>query len=118
MTKRNYSVEFKVRVCEEYLGTEITYEGLSNKYEVNPSTLSKWVQLFREHGEEGLEQQSRKKRDYGKMPEILTEINHEFPLRAQDRKLEDQNQRLKNLVAEKEIELQILTEKLKKKTTP
>jgi len=116
MTKRIYSVEFKVQVCEEYLGTEITYDGLSEKYKVNPSTLSKWVQLFREHGEAGLEQQSPKARNNGKMPEILTEIDRAFPLRAKDRKLEEQNQRLKNLVAEKEIELQILTEKLKKKT--
>jgi len=42
MTKRIYPVEFKVKAYEDYLGTEITYEGLSEKYEVNPSTLSKW----------------------------------------------------------------------------
>ena len=116
MTKRLYPVEFKVRACEDYLGSEITYEGLSEKYEVNPSTLSKWVQIFREHGEEGFEKQPRKTRSTGKMPDILTEVDRSFPLKSTDRKLEEQNQRLKNLVAEKEVEIQILRERIKKKT--
>src|SRR6056297_3495354 len=102
MTKRLYPVEFKVRACEDYLGSEITYEGLSEKYEVNPSTLSKWVRIFREHGEAGFEKQPRKTRNTGKMPDILTEVDRTFPLKSTDRKLEEQNQRLKNLVAEKE----------------
>jgi len=112
MTKRNYSLQFKIKVCEEYIGTEITFRDITEKYEVHQSTISRWFQLFREYGEEGLQESNSKQRKNGKMPEILTEIDREFPLRAKDRKLEEQNQRLKNLVAEKEIELQILTEKV------
>jgi transposase-like protein len=117
MTKRIYPVEFKVKACEDYLGTEITYEGLSEKYEVNASTLSKWVQIYREQGEEGLEKRPRQARATGKMPDILTEVDRVFPLKSTDRKLEEQNQRLKNLVAEKEVEIQILRERIKKKTS-
>ncbi|MEA1884354.1 MAG: helix-turn-helix domain-containing protein [Thermotogota bacterium] len=93
MTKRWYPVEFKVRACEDYLGSEITYAGLSEKYEVNPSTLSKWVQNYREQGEEGLEKRPRQASATGKMPDILTEVNRVFPLKSTDWKLEKQNQR-------------------------
>jgi len=115
MTRTPYSVEFKVSVCEDYLNSDMTYEELSGKYEVNMSTLSKWVGIYREHGEAGFEKQPRKKKSTGKIPEILTEIDRAYPLRSNDRKLEEQNQRLKNLVAEKELEIQILREKIKKK---
>jgi len=115
MTRRQYSGEYKVRVCEDYINSDMTYEELSGKYEVNASTLSKWVGIYREHGEAGFEKQPRKTKNTGKMPEILTEIDRAYPLKSNDRKLEEQNQRLKNLVAEKEIEIQILREKIKKK---
>jgi transposase-like protein len=117
MTKRQYSGEFKTRACEEYLNSDMTYEELSGKYEVNVSTLSKWVGIYREHGAAGFEKQPRKSTKTGKMPEILTEIDRTYPLKSSDRKLEEQNQRLKNLVAEKEIEIQILRETIKKKMT-
>jgi len=55
MTRRTYSVEFKVKVCEDNLNSDMTYEELSGKYEVNMSTLSKWVGIYREHGEAGFE---------------------------------------------------------------
>jgi transposase-like protein len=115
MTRRYYNVEFKTRVCEDYLNSDMTYEELSGKYEVNPSTLAKWVGIYREHGAQGFEKQPRKSKNTGKMPEILTEIDRTYPLKSSDRKLEEQNQRLKNLVAEKEIEIQILRETIKKK---
>jgi transposase-like protein len=50
MTRRYYTVEFKTRVCEDYLNSDMTYEELSGKYEVNPSTLAKWVGIYREYG--------------------------------------------------------------------
>ena len=115
MTRKQYDEEFKTRACEEYINSNLTYEELSGKYEVNPSTLSKWVRLYREYGTQGFEKQPRKVKKTGKMPEILTEIDRAYPLKSSDRKLEEQNQRLKNLVAEKEIEIQILKESIKKK---
>ena len=56
---------------------------------INPSTLSKWVQIFREHGEAGFEKQPRKTRSTGKMPDILTEVDRDFPLKSTDWKLEE-----------------------------
>jgi len=115
MTRKQYSGEFKEKVCEDYLSTDMTYEEISGKYEIGASTLSKWIGIYREYGAAGFEKRGRKGKKTGKMPEILTEIDRTFPLRATDQKLEEQNQRLKNLVAEKEVEIQILREKVKKK---
>lgn len=115
MTRKQYSGEFKEKVCEDYLNSDMTYEEISGKYEIGASTLSKWIGLYREHGTQGFEKQPRKTKNTGKMPEILLEIDRTYPLKSSDRKLEEQNQRLKNLVAEKEIEIQILRETIKKK---
>ncbi len=37
MTKKQYSGEFKVRACEDYINSDMTYEELSGKYEINTS---------------------------------------------------------------------------------
>ncbi len=44
--------------------------------------MSKWVRIYREHGEAGFEKQPRKTRNTGKMPEILTEIDRAYPLKS------------------------------------
>ncbi len=67
MTKRKYSGEFKVSICEDYLNSDMSYEEVSGKYEINLSTLSKWVGIYRKHGAVGFEKQPRKTKNIKKM---------------------------------------------------
>ncbi len=43
--KKEYSKELKIKVIKEYRETEMTLEGLSNKYAVPSTTISGWVKI-------------------------------------------------------------------------
>ncbi len=50
--KKEYSKELKIKVIKEYRETEMTLEGLSNKYAVPSTTISGWVGRYRINGED------------------------------------------------------------------
>lgn len=61
MTK--YSYEFKRKLVDEYLKGKSSYRQLEKKYGINNSQIIKWVNNFKEFGDEGLKR-SRNNRKY------------------------------------------------------
>ena len=95
MEKRSFSKEEKLRIIKEASenGVTITLE----KHGIYPATYYSWKQKFEQMGEEGFQ--------HGMTPEHLKRI----------RELEKENQILKQLLAEKELEGRLKSELLKKK---
>lgn len=59
-----YSVEFKLKIVQEYLTGDIGYDALAHKYGISSKTrILDWVRKYRVMGEEGL-QRSRKNENY------------------------------------------------------
>lgn len=93
--KRNFSTEEKLSILKESSeeGVTITLK----KYGIYPATYYGWKKKFEDMGEEGLA--------HGVTPKQLKEI----------RRLEKENELLKKLLAEKELEVHLQDEMLKKK---
>lgn len=58
-----YSYEFKRKLVDEYLKGKTSYRQLEEKYGVNNPQIIKWVNNFKEFGDEGLKR-SRNNREY------------------------------------------------------
>lgn len=58
-----YDYEFKRKLVDEYLKGKTSYRQLEEKYGVNKSQIIKWVNNFKEFGDEGLKR-SRNNRKY------------------------------------------------------
>lgn len=95
MKKRTFSKEEKLKILKEAEsnGVQVTLD----KYGVYPATFYSWKKKYEDMGEEGFR--------HGMTPEHLKEI----------RRLEKENDLLKKLLAEKEIEAHLKDEMLKKK---
>jgi len=93
--KRKFSKEEKLKILKESsdLGVNLTLE----KYGVYPATYYSWKKKFEQMGEEGFR--------HGVTPDHLKEI----------RMLHKENELLKKLLAEKEMEGHLKDELLKKK---
>lgn len=93
--RRKFTKEEKQRIVEEAAsnGVKVTLE----KYGVYPATFYGWKRKLDEMGPEGLH--------HGMTPAHLKEI----------RRLEKENERLKQLVAEQQLESKLKDELLKKK---
>jgi putative transposase len=93
--RKKFSKEEKLRIIEEVAaqGVKVTLD----KYGVYPATFYEWKRKVEAMGEKGL--------DWGMTPEHLKEI----------RRLEKENQQLKELVAEQQLESKLKDELLKKK---
>lgn len=94
-TKRTFSKEEKISILKEAetKGVNITLE----KYGVYPATYYSWKEKFDQMGEEGFKHGMTRK--------------HQKELR----RLEKENAMLKKIVAEKELEVQLQQELVKKK---
>jgi len=55
MQKKAYNLEFIIKLCEEYLESDVSYRELQEKYGVHPTTLVRWTKLYREQGKEAFE---------------------------------------------------------------
>ncbi len=95
MKKRTFSKEEKLKILKEAesKGVQVTLD----KYAVYPATFYSWKQKYASMGGEGFR--------HGMTPEHLKEI----------RRLEKENELLKKLLAEKNIESHLKDELLKKK---
>lgn len=93
--KRTFSKEEKISILEEAKkeGVNVTLE----KHGVYPGTYYSWKQKYEQMGEEGFK--------HGMTKEHLKEI----------KRLEKENAMLKKIVAEKELEVQLQQELVKKK---
>ena len=92
--RKKYSKEEKLRIVQEAAeqGVKVTLD----KYGLYPATYYDWKRKLQAMGEKGLE--------WGMTPEHLKEI----------RRLEKQNQQLKQLLAEQQLESKLKDELLKK----
>ena len=94
-TKRTWSIEEKISILKDIEKIGIV-EGC-RKHGIYATTYYDWKKKYEEKGADGL------KPNYGKKDE------------KELRKLQKENERLKKLLAEKELELSLKTELLKKK---
>lgn len=95
MAKRRFTKADKLQILKEATSNGVQ-ETLS-KYDVYPATYYSWRRKFQEMGEEGF--------DHSMTSKKLAEL----------RKLEKENQQLKELVAEKELMIRALKEARVKK---
>lgn len=51
MEYNSYDINLKLKVCEEYLNTNISYGKLANKYNVNKSTVVSWIRRYKANNE-------------------------------------------------------------------
>ena len=96
-TKRQFTPEERLAIVQES-----EREGRTEtcrKYNLSPSLLSKWRQRYLERGMEGLKPMYRR-------------------IDPQVRELEQENERLKRIVAKQALELEVKTELLKKTPDP
>lgn len=95
MKKRTFTKEEKLKILEESAihGVKLTLE----KYGIYPATFYSWRRKYETMGEEGFR--------HGMTPAHLKEI----------RRLEKENELLKQIIAEKELEGKLKDELLKKK---
>ena len=95
MEKRTFTKEKKLEILKEATAHGVT--ATLEKYGIYPATYYSWRMKYETMGEEGFR--------HGMTPEHLKEI----------RRLEKENELLKKLLAEKELEGRIKDEALKKK---
>ncbi len=95
MQRRKHSAEFKQQVVQEAIETG-NKALVARRHELSPNLVNKWVKAFQEQGN----------LDYSAQ-EIVS------PLEI--KQLEDENDQLKKLLGEKDLEIAILRDVLKKK---
>ena len=59
---KRYSDDYKKKICEEYLNTNITQLELSLKYGVSCSSISKWLAPYRRDDKKKFVRLAQKKR--------------------------------------------------------
>lgn len=111
---RKTSYEERIEIVNHCLEHELNYKKTAIKYGVNYAQVYTWVQKYKDHGEEGL--QDRRGRNKPES-EMTTEekLRHELKKeQARNKYLEMENAALKKL---EEIERQEMREKSKRKST-
>ena len=84
--RRRFTNTFKTSIILTHLRGEATIAELARKHQINENLIYRWKQQFLEAGERGFQSNT---------PD------------AHERALRDENERLKRLLAEKELELDI-----------
>ena len=92
-TKRSFTPEQRLSLIQE--AEREGYMETCRKYNLSPTLLSRWKKKFQEKGAKGLESEYRR---------IDPEV----------RALEQENERLKRIIARQALELEVKTEMLKK----
>lgn len=125
----NYSLDFKLKVIEYYLTTEISYQDLAIIFGINnPSLLNSWVSKFRKEGVEGLSKpkgwppKMKSKEEKENIVDNYTEINVNESerikeLEKQVRYLEIENAYLKELRRLRLEEIRVTREQQESSTT-
>ena len=92
MKRRKHSKEFKLQVVKEAL--EVGNKALvARRYELSPNLVQRWVKAYEE----------------GKLGQEMA------PSSAEIKRLEEENEQLKKLLGEKDLEIAILRDLIKKK---
>ena len=92
-TKRSFTPEDRMSLLQE--AEREGYMQTCRKYNLSPALLAKWKQRYLNNGSEGLKPAYRK-------------------VDPEKRALEEENERLKRIIAKQALELEVKTEMLKK----
>ena len=57
--KSKFSYEDKLKICKQHIDNHISEATLSRKYNINRSTLQKWINLYKTHGKNIFEERNR-----------------------------------------------------------
>lgn len=98
-TKQVYSFEFKLAVVRQFLDGDWTMPKLALMHQLSsPKLLGKWIQTYREQGEDGLRPKAkgRPKTASGAEPSAPTEVEK---LRRENQRLQAENAYLKKVRA-------------------
>lgn len=98
MVRRQFTREQKLQIVREVLETGST-SMVARRHSIRDSVIRRWVEKFREHGE-GAFEQARSTVGRGEPPEY--------------RAVKSENERLKKLLGEKDLEIAILKDLVKK----
>lgn len=105
MTRTQYPPEFKLRVAREAAEVGNASE-VARRYEVHPTMVNRWLRAYRRDGETTFDPQVRRKR--------MTRSTDPSANTARVREVERENEQLKRLLGEKDLEIAILRDLLKK----
>lgn len=99
MQRQTYSAEFKMRVVQEAIEAE-NYSAVARRHEVHPSVVGRWVRKYQTHGKEAFNGWRKVRTDSVSVKEF--------------REVERENERLKKLLGEKDLEIAVLQDLVKK----
>lgn|SRR5690606_35122274 len=108
MTRTRYPSEFKLRVVQEAIEVGNTSE-VARRYEIHPTVVGRWVRAYRRDGESAFDPLSRRAKQ-------SRYANTKADARL--REMERENNQLKKLLGEKDLEIAILRDLLKKGSHP
>ena len=57
--KSKFSYEYKLKICKQHIDDHISLVQLSRKYNIAKSTLQRWINLYKIHGENVFEEKNR-----------------------------------------------------------
>lgn len=99
-TKRRHTAETKLRVVKEALETG-NGSVVARRYDLSSSMVNKWIREYRQHGEAAFS------------GNVKASNSHHIDSKEY-RKLEEENERLKKILGEKDLEVAILRDLVKK----
>lgn len=102
MPRRKFTPEFKIQVVKEVMETD-NASAVAQRHELHLSVLNRWINAYKANGPEAFH--SKNTSDKGDT------------LLQQRKQLEKENAKLKKLLAEKDLQIAILVELLKKVDT-
>lgn len=105
MTRTHYPPEFKLRVAREAEEVGNAAE-VARRYEVHPTMVGRWIRAYRRDGEHAFDRANKR----GKRPKAAGSTGET----ARVRDVERENEQLKKLLGEKDLEIAILRDLLKK----
>lgn len=105
MTRTHYPPEFKLRVAREAAEVGNASE-VARRYEVHPTMVGRWLKAYRRDGEGAFDRPSVN----GKRSRLADASTHA----VRSRELERENERLKQILGEKDLEIAILRGLVKK----
>jgi transposase-like protein len=101
--RRQHSIETKLKVVKEVLETG-NATLVARRHDLSPSMVSKWVRQYKQYGEAAFKGNNKGN------GHLVKYTDKDY------RKLEDENERLKKILGEKDLEVEILRDLLKKQT--
>lgn len=101
MHRKKYDAEYKLRVVQEAIQTRNS-SAVARRYEVAPTMVARWLRNYKAHGAAAFDR-TRKQPTHSDLDQQL----HQFEL---------ENEQLKRLLGEKDLEIAILRDLVKKGT--